>query len=189
MGLHRHLQSADTAWGKLPRHYWPSSHRPTFAGAAHRCCQSRQRDAQPASRTTTRSCPSFPTSHISPSCILAFLSERLQNNMFPRLNNQHGSFILPVPWFELEGDLIDSDRYLPDSLPDRPSIQDLNSVDNQMSVRWCNGNTAPFGGVIHGSNPCRTANSPQKKGQNRVLSRTSASVLMKSCRSTSVLKK
>jgi hypothetical protein len=26
-------------------------------------------------------------------------------------------------------------------------------------VRWCNGNTAPFGGVIHGSNPCRTANS------------------------------
>ena len=25
-------------------------------------------------------------------------------------------------------------------------------------VRWCNGNTAPFGGVIHGSNPCRTAN-------------------------------
>jgi integrase len=24
-------------------------------------------------------------------------------------------------------------------------------------VRWCNGNTAPFGGVIHGSNPCRTA--------------------------------
>ena len=27
-------------------------------------------------------------------------------------------------------------------------------------VRWCNGNTAPFGGVIHGSNPCRTANLP-----------------------------
>src|ERR1700690_561786 len=26
-------------------------------------------------------------------------------------------------------------------------------------VRWCNGNTAPFGGVIHGSNPCRTAKS------------------------------
>lgn len=26
-------------------------------------------------------------------------------------------------------------------------------------VRWCNGNTAPFGGVIHGSNPCRTATS------------------------------
>ena len=25
-------------------------------------------------------------------------------------------------------------------------------------VRWCNGNTAPFGGVIHGSNPCRTTN-------------------------------
>ena len=24
--------------------------------------------------------------------------------------------------------------------------------------RWCNGNTAPFGGVIHGSNPCRPAN-------------------------------
>ena len=24
-------------------------------------------------------------------------------------------------------------------------------------VRWCNGNTAPFGGVIHGSNPCRPA--------------------------------
>ena len=24
-------------------------------------------------------------------------------------------------------------------------------------VRWCNGNTALFGGVIHGSNPCRTA--------------------------------
>ena len=23
---------------------------------------------------------------------------------------------------------------------------------------WCNGNTAPFGGVIHGSNPCGVAN-------------------------------
>jgi hypothetical protein len=22
---------------------------------------------------------------------------------------------------------------------------------------WCNGNTAPFGGVIHGSNPCAVA--------------------------------
>jgi hypothetical protein len=29
-------------------------------------------------------------------------------------------------------------------------------------VRWCNGNTAPFGGVIHGSNPCRTANLANK---------------------------
>src|SRR5262245_21451899 len=28
---------------------------------------------------------------------------------------------------------------------------------SQRFVRWCNGNTAPFGGVIHGSNPCRTA--------------------------------
>ena len=25
-------------------------------------------------------------------------------------------------------------------------------------VRWCNGSTTPFGGVCHGSNPCRTAN-------------------------------
>src|ERR1700677_4009180 len=24
-------------------------------------------------------------------------------------------------------------------------------------TRWCNGNTAPFGGVIHGSSPCRVA--------------------------------
>ena len=23
---------------------------------------------------------------------------------------------------------------------------------------WCNGNTAPFGGVIHGSNPCGVVN-------------------------------
>ena len=29
-------------------------------------------------------------------------------------------------------------------------------------VRWCNGNTAPFGGVIHGSNPCRTAKFTQE---------------------------
>ena len=29
-------------------------------------------------------------------------------------------------------------------------------------VRWCNGNTAPFGGVIHGSNPCRTAIIPNE---------------------------
>jgi hypothetical protein len=29
-------------------------------------------------------------------------------------------------------------------------------------VRWCNGNTAPFGGVIHGSNPCRTAIFPKE---------------------------
>ena len=28
------------------------------------------------------------------------------------------------------------------------------------AVRWCNGNTAPFGGVILGSNPSRTANLP-----------------------------
>ena len=28
----------------------------------------------------------------------------------------------------------------------------------RLLVRWCNGNTAPFGGVIHGSNPCRTTN-------------------------------
>ncbi len=25
-------------------------------------------------------------------------------------------------------------------------------------VRWCNGSTRPFGGLCHGSNPCRTAN-------------------------------
>src|SRR6266498_4769309 len=24
-------------------------------------------------------------------------------------------------------------------------------------VRWCNGSTRPFGGLCHGSNPCRTA--------------------------------
>ncbi len=24
-------------------------------------------------------------------------------------------------------------------------------------VRWCNGSTLPFGGICHGSNPCRTA--------------------------------
>lgn len=26
---------------------------------------------------------------------------------------------------------------------------------------WCNGNTAPFGGVIHGSNPCGVAHPVQ----------------------------
>ena len=28
---------------------------------------------------------------------------------------------------------------------------------------WCNGNTAPFGGVIHGSNPCGVATVQQLK--------------------------
>ena len=31
-------------------------------------------------------------------------------------------------------------------------------------VRWCNGSTTPFGGVCHGSNPCRTAIPPAKFG-------------------------
>ena len=34
-------------------------------------------------------------------------------------------------------------------------------IDNRKSAipitPWCNGNTAPFGGVIHGSNPCGVA--------------------------------
>ena len=34
----------------------------------------------------------------------------------------------------------------------------VKSLGSVRFVRWCNGNTAPFGGVIHGSNPCRTAN-------------------------------
>src|SRR6478609_4223662 len=33
-------------------------------------------------------------------------------------------------------------------------------------VRWCNGSTTPFGGVCHGSNPCRTANSFSEISQN-----------------------
>ncbi len=33
----------------------------------------------------------------------------------------------------------------------------LSRRENAFSTRWCNGNTAPFGGVIHGSNPCRVA--------------------------------
>ena len=36
-----------------------------------------------------------------------------------------------------------------------------NRLNSHRFVRWCNGNTAPFGGVIHGSNPCRTANFPE----------------------------
>ncbi len=38
-------------------------------------------------------------------------------------------------------------------------------------VRWCNGNTAPFGGVIHGSNPCRTAKIPKKLAKAAVAAR------------------
>ena len=36
-------------------------------------------------------------------------------------------------------------------------MRDEKSLTSGRFVRWCNGNTALFGGVIHGSNPCRTA--------------------------------
>src|SRR5437773_7742574 len=32
---------------------------------------------------------------------------------------------------------------------------------SRCNTPWCNGNTAPFGGVIHGSNPCGVATTPQ----------------------------
>src|SRR5882724_9597621 len=39
----------------------------------------------------------------------------------------------------------------------RPCIQRAGGLVLGRCVRWCNGSTMPFGGICHGSNPCRTA--------------------------------
>jgi len=41
-----------------------------------------------------------------------------------------------------------------------PFALGLNHVNFSQLVRWCNGSTLPFGGICHGSNPCRTASLP-----------------------------
>src|SRR2546423_7653530 len=41
-------------------------------------------------------------------------------------------------------------------------------LTSQSVVRWCNGSTRPFGGFCHGSNPCRTANPPERSSRLRL---------------------
>ncbi len=72
----------------------------------------------------------------------------------PQLGHSSGVFtVIFVNPFVLQ-----FNAFLPEATTQSPCAEAAHRYLKARFVRWCNGSTTPFGGVCHGSNPCRTAN-------------------------------